>query len=72
MSELKDTSLSDLAIDRGAIRAMLRLPALFVDFLAYLCSLHVVNTGTAELFQEIASLYIGQKNPGAILQTISH
>lgn len=49
MCELEDIRLSNLAIDGLAVRALLCLPTLLVDLLAYLCALQVVDSGLSQL-----------------------
>jgi len=53
--ELEDIGLSNLAIHSSAMGAMLCLPTLFIDLLAYLCPLEIIDSWLSQLLEEGSS-----------------
>jgi hypothetical protein len=60
-----------LAIEGIAVRALFCLSALFVDFLAYLSALQVIDSGPSELFKKSSTFCGGEQDFGAVLFTTS-
>lgn len=65
--ELDRTIFSDLAIDVSAVHAGLDLPAICVDPLADLDSLHVVDSWSPQLAQVVSSFFLGEQDSSATL-----
>ena len=52
MGKFEYSGLSNLSVDRLTIRTSPALPALLIDFLAYLCALQVIDSRSSQVLEE--------------------
>jgi hypothetical protein len=70
VDKLHDAQLPDNALDGAAMWACPRFPALLVDSLQDSCASQVIDSGAAQLFQELAPFRLLQEDFGAVLANI--
>lgn len=65
MGELEDSDFSNLAVDLAAVRACSTFPALLVDPFVNCSSANVIQSRSAQVVEEILSLFFGEEYSGA-------
>jgi hypothetical protein len=69
VGQLESLNFPDLAIDSAAVRAVLDLSTLLIDFLVNLSAPQVVEERTSKLPQELPTFGLGEQNSRTVLKS---